>query len=203
MEGCFFKHNPKEFEVNMRNKMQDTGYRIQDTKFRIRKTDTETILRSEKGIALVMALIISLGIMVLVTGVLYFSIQSTSISGAGKRYSTCEEAADGTVEVIKEGINMVMVTEPIPSQINDSSNCFVDAAIGAVSNCTVSVNLPGTVGTDYTSTVTFQNLLGGGMAMAGGRIEFPPTAAGGTGTTAVYFRVVIAVQDSTGTVKLI
>ncbi len=212
MEGCLFEYNPEESEVSMtENRIQNTACdelsRVEHrpqiiaeasrlgcqarclTYFRIKK--------NEKGIALVMALIISLTIMMLVAGVLYFTIQSTSISGAGKRYSTAEEAADGAVEIIKEGINSVQRTDPVPNIINDPSDCFVNATITRGVDCTtLTINLPGTVGT-YTATATLQNLFT--VALPGSRIEF--ARAGGIPATAVYYRIIINVTDPTNTIK--
>lgn len=161
--------------------------------------DTPALMpRGEKGIALVMALIISLAIMVLVVGVLYFIIQSTSISGAGKRYSTAEEAADGAIEIIKEGIVNVQRTEPAPSMISDLSVCFTNAVVVSGLSCTTNITLPGT-GTlgNYTATATLQNLFR--KQIGGERTEFG--GSGGLRGTAVFYRITVGVTDTTGTVR--
>ncbi len=202
MEGCLSEYNPEESEVNM------TEHRIpsklpagkQNTDFSKKKNSPGSGFRvpgSEKGIALVMALIISLGIMVLVTGALYFTIQSTSISGAGKRYSTAEEAGDGAVEIIKEGINSVQRTDPLPAIINDPSGCFLSATIINGNNCTTNITLPGNIGNYYTATTTFQNLFR--VALPGSRLEFG-RAAGAT-SVAIYYRIIVSVTDSTNTIN--
>ncbi len=219
MEGCLFEYNPEESEVSMtENRIQNTACdelsRVEHRPVLRSSTEAHSkskvegaqiidfnkkknSLGSEKGIALVMALIISLTIMMLVAGVLYFTIQSTSISGAGKRYSTAEEAADGAVEIIKEGINSVQRTDPVPNIINDPSDCFVNATITRGVDCTtLTINLPGTVGT-YTATATLQNLFT--VALPGSRIEF--ARAGGIPATAVYYRIIVNVTDPTNTIK--
>ncbi len=173
MEGCIFEYNAEESEVS-------------------------GVVMNKKGIALVMALIISLGIMVLVTGALYFTIQSTSISGAGKKYSTGEEAANGAIEIIKEGINSVQRTDPVPYIINDPSVCFRDTAIKSGLSCTATITLPGTVGTYYTAAITFQNLFRVGLP--GSRIEFG-RAAGSAAATAIYYRIIVSITDSTNTIN--
>jgi len=57
---------------------------------------------SERGIALVLALLMSLMIMALAASVLYVVAQSTRLSGATKRFATAAEAADGAVQAAKE-----------------------------------------------------------------------------------------------------
>jgi hypothetical protein len=66
-------------------------------------------LANENGIALITALLISVAIMALVLGVLYFIMQSTSMSGAGNAVPAA--AADG--QKLKDSINMTMWGEPI------------------------------------------------------------------------------------------
>lgn len=194
MESCFFKCISEEFEVNMakdRTQNSDKGHNDAEH----RRSFLAHMLRNEKGVALVMSLIISLGIMVLVTGVLYFTFQSTRMSGAGKRYSTAQEAADGAVEIIKDAIIKTQRTEPIPAIITEPDPpCFLNATLTRFATCDTTITLPGAV-VDYTVTATVQNLFR--MALPGSRIEF--ARAGGAAATAVYYRITVSVVDSTGT----
>ena len=70
---------------------------------------------NERGIALVMALIITLVVFLLIMSTIYVTTTSTKISGAGKRYASASEAADGAVEVMKDAINLTTYGEPISS----------------------------------------------------------------------------------------
>lgn len=100
---------------------------------------------NKNGIALVTALIISLVVMFLISGTIYFLVISTGIAGAGKRYSTAEEAADGAVQVIENVINLIMMGEKIEDlPISDSSSCLVRSIIVGDKDCTVSLILPST-----------------------------------------------------------
>lgn len=193
MESCFFKCISEEFEVNMakdRTQNSDKGHNDAEH----RRSFLARMLRNEKGVALVMALIISLGIMVLVTGVLYFTFQSTRMSGAGKRYSTAEEAADGAVEIIKDAIIKTQRTEPIPSIINEPDPpCFINATLTRFATCDTTITLPGEVNT-YTAKASIQNLFR--VTIPGSRLEF--ARAGGAAATAVYYRIIIIVEDQYG-----
>lgn len=55
-------------------------------------------IRNEKGIALMMALILSLVALAIISALIYFVTQGTLISGFQKRYQTAQETAQGGVE---------------------------------------------------------------------------------------------------------
>ena len=57
-------------------------------------------LKNEDGIALMMALILSVIALAIVSALLYFVVQSTEISGFQKRYRTAHEAAKGSIELM-------------------------------------------------------------------------------------------------------
>lgn len=59
---------------------------------------------NERGIALVMALILSLIVLAAVSALLYLAIQGTAMSGYQKRYQTSLEAAKGGVDLITKEI---------------------------------------------------------------------------------------------------
>lgn len=61
-------------------------------------------LKSEKGMALVMALILSLISLSIVSALIYFVTQGTVISGFQKRYYTAQEAGKGGIEFFTEEI---------------------------------------------------------------------------------------------------
>lgn len=160
------------------------------------------ILTNERGIALITALLISLAISALVTGMAYVVIQSTGMSGAGKRYATAEEAATGAVNVVKDTINLTMWGEPVANVFPNSGNCQESGRTlaSAITNqgqvCTTTINLPSTISGSYTATITVQKLYQ--ESMPGGRIEFA-RGTGGAASTAIYFRITATVTGRNNT----
>lgn len=175
----------------MRNKKQKTRSRNLSMIH-----NSNSALRNDKGIALVMALVISLVVMLTITGVLYFIIQSTTMSGAGKRYATAAEAADGAVEVMKDAINLMMVGDSIAALpiVDGPPPCLVNAILSENQICTTTITLPGTV-SGFTATVVVERLYS--STLVGGRIEF--ARGGGAPTTGVFYRINTTVAGPAGT----
>ncbi len=159
----------------------------------------------EKGTALITALLISATILIIATGVLYFINQSITMSGAGRRYTTAEEAADGAIEAVKDTINLVNWTEPIPGGLFTTVNCdevyipAEDNLTFAIQNlttpCTTTIALPGTIG-NYTATITVERLYT--KELPGGRLEFA-RSAGGPPATAIFYRITTIVTGPDNT----
>jgi hypothetical protein len=144
-----------------------------------------SLFRMEKGVALVAALLVSLGIMCIIMGVLYFLTISTGISGAGKRYATASEAADGAVEVMKDAISLISTGEPVSSLpiIDNKPPCLVEAVIEGEQSCRVALILPGTgILNDYRATITVMRLYA--LDLPGTSLDF--LSAKGS---AVYYRI--------------
>lgn len=181
MESRIFKHNTEELKMK-----------------RFKGLNVKRL--NNKGVALVMALIIGLAVLVIATGIIYFIIQSTIMSGAGKRYTTASEAADGAVEVMKDAINLILMGESIGSLLNnncDEGYTLVDAVLTENLPCTTTLNLSGTaLFTDYNATITVMRLYS--ATIPGGRLEFA-RAGGGAPTTGVYFRINTVVTGPGGT----
>ncbi len=157
----------------------------QGVKKRVMMTSTS---RRERGVALVMALIVTLVAFLLVVSALYVITNSTTMSGAGKTYATAAEAADGGIEVMKEAINLVMYGSPI-NTLPFGSAYPVDLVTALVSQnapTSVDINLPGNTFKSYKVKITVERLIS--KAVPGGRIEFGRSAGGG-GSTAVYYRI--------------
>lgn len=178
MESYYFEHNSEKHKMKRFN-----GLSLKRL--------------NESGIALVMALIIGLAVLALATGIIYFVIQSTGMSGAGKRYATASEAADGAVEVMKDSINLVMMGESVSllPLVDSSPPCLVDAIFTDNQRCTNTLTLPGVVG-NYNATIVLTRLYS--SAIPGGRIEFS-RAGGGAPTTAIYYRINTVVTGPNGT----
>lgn len=150
------------------------------------------ILKSENGIALLTSLLLSLGVMIMILGILYFITQSTTMSGAGKRYATASEAADGAVEAAKDDINQAMWGNATASMFQGSS-CFATAMVTNNSPCTSSITLPGTGSANFNASVTVVRLYN--VAIPGGRLEFA-RSNGGAPSMAIYFRITTTVTGS-------
>lgn len=142
---------------------------------------------NEKGVALVLALVMSVLVMAMITGLLYSLSQSTSMSAAGKRYATADEAANGAVNVMKDTINLTLWGEAIAPVFGDTS-CLANAILDESSPpCSTTVQLPGIGGGGgYTANVTIQRLYT--VTLPGGRLEFARSASGAAGT-AIFFRI--------------
>jgi len=153
-------------------------------------------LASEQGIALVLALIMSLAIMAMASGVLYFVNQSTQISVAGKNYNTASEAADGAVNLMKDIINLTLRSDPDLDNLllevqEGNPPCITAAAISnaVISNdvwnekkpCQVTVDM----GNDFTATVSLAYL----YSLDSGSMQFPPSA--GVGSSTAFYKITV------------
>jgi len=158
-----------------------------------------SLLSTNNGIALIAALMISLSVMLLIVSTMYFVLHSTSISGAGKRYATASEAADGAVEVMKDTIHLIIMGEPVSSLpiVDSSPPCLVDSVLNERTSCSTTLTLPGnSLFNDYNAQITVMRLYASWLP--GSRIEFA-RAGGGAPTTAVYFRINTIVKGPGGT----
>ncbi len=149
----------------------------------------------EQGIALVMSLLMSLMIAALAAGVLYFVTQSVRMSGAGKRFATAGEAADGAVQAAKDAINQISWGQGIAATAFTAGVCVAqvydlpEAIITANQPCAKILTLPGAVGA-YTATVTVERLYT--LQIPGGRLEFA-SSAGGAPSKGVFYRIITQV----------
>jgi len=158
-------------------------------------------LTSESGIALVLALIMSLAIMAMAAGVLYFVNQSTHISSAGKNYTTASGAADGAVNLMKDVINLTLRADPdlanLLAQVTPvaqvtsvgSPVCVIETAV--INNDTWNEGTPcvSTVdmGNGFIATISLAHLYKLGL----GTLEFASST--GTGTSATFYKISVQV----------
>ncbi len=155
-------------------------------------------LKTDGGVALVTALIITAVVFLLIMSSLYVITSSTSISGAGRRYATASEAADGAVELAKDTISLTWRIEDLPSIVpagpcEGKSYDLSYAAQNLNNPCTKTITLPGTMNEYYKATVTIEYLYSTGQA--GSRIEFPPRFVGGMSGVGLYYRITTIVTD--------
>lgn len=147
--------------------------------------------KNERGIALITALLISVVIMLIASSTLYFITQSTIMSGAGKRYATADEAANGALEVAKKSIGLGLVGDPLPSVIQ-SGAAFTTAIKTVGVPGIASFNLPATTGGNYTVTMTVTMLYS--LELPGARIEFA-AAKNAPPAKATYFKIDLRVAS--------
>lgn len=147
----------------------------------------------QKGLALVTTIIMTFAIMVMATGTLYFLNLSTNMSGAGKKYATALEAADGSVDLAKETINLTWAGSPPPAVFTPGT-CPPNAIVMKDTPCQGTVTLPAALNGTYQATITITRL-SDSISLVGGRIEFPPDNSGGgaAAKTAVLYRIATSV----------
>lgn len=161
----------------------------------MKKIFSKTLLSNQEGIALVTAVIMSVVIMVMMLGALYLVMQSIGLSGAGKRYATASEAADGAIEAAKDDINQAMWGNTSTTMFQGCS-CFTDAIINDNTPCTNNKTLLGTGSTSYSARITIERLYS--IVIPGSTIQFPPSASGAP-SRAVYYRITSRVTGPNNT----
>ncbi len=125
---------------------------------------THSILSNNKGIALVMVLIISLISLVIMSGLIYMVTTGTQVSGVEKRYRTALEAGKSSIDIAYQvfssrGINPFTATEaaPISFLITSPGTCLTNKLNNATVNwggCDSTLTI--TPGTTSTYDMTFQ-----------------------------------------------
>ncbi len=154
-------------------------------------------LNNQRGIALVIALLMSAAIMVLVMGTLHVVSQSTSISGAGKRYETAGEAADGAIDVLKDTINLTLWGDSFAGVFPPSDKTILtNAILNDGGTCTTSITLPDAIKGSFEAAVTITRLYT--VSLPGSRLEFS-RASGGAPSTAIFYRLTAVVTGPNNT----
>jgi hypothetical protein len=157
----------------------------------------KSVLCNQRGVALVIAIVISAALLATALGVLFFIEKSTAMSGVGRAYATADEAADGAVNLMRDTINLTMRGSPLPDVFSDDSNCIKSTIFGAGGGtCAVSLTLPGAVGNFFQSQIVLERLYS--VVLPGGRIEFAPSGSS-VNSTAVFFRITSQVTGPGGT----
>lgn len=156
-------------------------------------------LSANHGIALVAALVITLAVTIFITGTLYVVTQSTMMSGAGKRYSTAAEAADGSIEIMKAAVQLIARGEPAAALpiVDSSPGCLVEAVLFLENvPCTTSLTLPASdLFSNYSAKITLTRLFS--SQLPGSRLEFPKSG-NGPPSTAIYYRINAIVTGAAG-----
>jgi hypothetical protein len=157
-------------------------------------------IKKERGVALVAALMITLAVSILIIGTLYVVTQSTIMSGAGKRYTTVSEAADGSIQVMKDAIQLIANGEPVSSLpiVDSNPACLVDSVLFNENvSCTTTLTLPGSdIFSSYSANITVTRLYA--SPLPGSRLEFPKPS-GGPPSTAIYYKINAVVTGPGGT----
>jgi len=144
-------------------------------------------VRGERGIALVMVLVLSLVALALMSALIYIITAGTQISGAGKQYKTAQEAASGGADITFQLIaargnpNIPLPLFSIPALNVGGVDCLAaklnqpTSAWNAACNSTLSID----PNDQTTYDITFQ-------------------LGGGGNTYAVYSKIVDTVEGNSG-----
>jgi len=136
---------------------------IHKSEIKASEFSTHSILSNDKGIALVMVLILSLIALVIMSGLIYMVTSGTQASGIGKRYSTALEAGksgrDIAYQVLSARGNPYTAAEAalVNFNITASATCLSDKLNKATPNwsaCDSSLTI--IPGTTSTYDMTFQ-----------------------------------------------
>lgn len=140
-----------------RYKIQDTGYRVQGTKCRYRASCI-VHRANEKGIALVMVLVLSAIALAIMAGLIYMLTSGTQISGIQKRYKTALEAGTGGAQITFQLIGLRGETSATNSLLSALNTYGLNAVITTSGSCvTRSVADCTSIG-NYTGIATKFNL---------------------------------------------
>lgn len=114
-----------------------------------KRQKNNSILGSEKGMVLLLVVVLSAIVLAIMTTMLYITTIGTQTTGLQKRYRTAREAAFGGVEIVKQ-------------IINTQSDSLL------LSKLTTSLNLvPYSMNVSYTTLSTCQNIVGSGTVYYG------------------------------------
>ena len=157
-----------------RYKMQDAKYNIQPPRFKNHGSwimARASAIQNERGIALVMVLILSAIVLAIITGLIYMITSTTQISGMEKRYRTALEAGMGGADVTFRllalrgdpdlvmktaiGYNRTISDACFTAKLNSTTSATNWAACGGYANATSMVINPAD-----TTTYDFQFDLG-------------------------------------------
>jgi hypothetical protein len=121
------------------------------------------------------------------------------MSGAGKRYATASEAADGSIEAMKAAIQLIARGEAVTSLpiVDSNPACLADSILFRENEpCTTTLTLPGNeLFSSFTAKITVTRLYS--SALPGNRLEFPKSG-GGPSSTAIYYRINAVVTGPAG-----
>lgn len=145
--------------------------------------------RNEKGIALLLALIVTLVAFLMVASTLYVITQATRISGPRKVYATACQAADGAAEVLKDAVEKSIAGDPVPDVLSSTfSNSLSTVILNDGASCSTNIAMPGAMG-GYSATVKITRMYA--AYIVGARIKFPPDPY--SNGTAVFFKFDVTV----------
>lgn len=204
METRYRQHHAPEYPLKTRHGAGITHLVPSGSPLEGEETpSSDHILRSsQSGIALVMAMLMSLAIMVLAVGVLYFVNQSSRMSGAGRRYVSASEAADGAIQLVKETINLTMRTDitalnALTGQAYSSADttCIADAIWDEKLPCQqATLTLLGALGKqNYTASISLSRLYT--ATVPGISVQFPPS---GISSAATFYKITAIVLGPGG-----
>lgn len=159
----------------------------------------QTALTTERGIALVLALIITTVVFLLSASTLYVITQGTGISGPV--YKTCWSAADGSVKILVDAIENKFYGQPISAVFtnqNAFNTCLDAGVLSGGAACQDTIILPGAMGS-YQANVSVTRLFYKIIPGSAGGIEKTKGPKESTVGSGIFFRVVTTVRGPNNT----
>lgn len=155
----------------------------------------ERLVGSQKGVALLMALIITMIVFLMVATAMYVVMEGSGISGQRLVYRTACEAADGSVAILKEAIEWKIQEKnqalPLPLQgvlSGTFDNCLNNTVYTDAAVCSnTGFSLPGIAGS-YSANVDIVRLFNKAIPGSGITTTRGPQTPGGT-SNGVFFRI--------------
>lgn len=145
-------HREKEQHLSLRGKAEAISSEIP----RCTRNDRLQVLLNEKGIALVMVLVLSTIILVIMAGLIYMLTTGTQLSGMQKRYKTALEAGIGGADIMYQITALRGETSATSSLLSELS--VLNPVITTPNSCVTSSIAACATMTSYAGIATKFNL---------------------------------------------
>lgn len=205
------KQRAKSVELRARRKDHNLSLRGGDKAIpekeipRLARNNILRIFSNEKGIALVMVLVLSAIILVIMAGLIYMLTTGTQLSGMQKRYKTALEAGIGGADITYQFIALRGDTSSTSSLVSELS--VLNPVITTPNSCVISSSAACTTMTSYTGIATKFNVPTDCWAGCDSSLTIDPNNPGtydmqfdvGTSPTyRVYAKIADTVQGNSG-----
>ena len=159
----------------------------------------------ESGIALVMALVITIVVMMIITSLTILFTKGFQTNVINRKFSTVYEAANGGVEYAMGVVNKTISSGTIPTDVQDLLSGAEETTLTAVVSCTsttsVSTITVRTADGTYSMTSSIKCLGDRPLPGYGGTLKFPPPVSlggGGVGqaTKYIFYSVTAEAQET-------
>jgi len=161
----------------------------------------------ESGIALVMALVITLVVLMLISSLTYFFTKGFQTNIINRKFSTVYEAANGGVEYTTGVVNASLQNQALPGDFgsyNVSDTVMLDI-VKCTDRSTTATITANTADGNYRITSQIKCLAIKGIPGKGGALRFPPPPSGGgiaeSGQNYYFYSIITEAKETSGTEK--